>query len=213
MHRECIEILQCHSGSPRTRTVVGNSIISETMDFGCWASINRGSLCLLHYYPGFTSLGPSANTDLSLPSPFLSPAVGSISLITLKGFRFHKVKLKCFFVNSVHWSKATQQHCSKSFLQCQHPSLGLLAGLHAYDPFFILTANVMFLKHKFYQIFLLVSIHMTLHHQQHWFLTFPGGTQNFMHLMKARNHLPNSKSTQPDKHNILHSISGGSQAT
>lgn len=190
------------------------AIISETMDFGCWASINRGSLCLLNYYSGFTSLGPSANTDSSLPSPFLSPAVGSISLITLKGFRFHKVKLKCFFVNSVHWSKATQQHCSKAFLQCQHPSSGLLAGLQAYDPFFILTANVMFLKHKFYQIFLF-SIHS--HDTSSLAILvlnfFWRNIKLFMHLMKARNHLPNSKSIQPDKHNILHSISGGSQAT
>lgn len=40
-------------------------------------------------------------------------------------------------------------------LLCQHPSL----GPPAYNPFLIVTASVMFLKHEFYQISLLFRIH------------------------------------------------------
>lgn len=44
-------------------------------------------------------------------------------------------------------------------LLCQYPSLGPPAGPQAYNPLLIMTANGMFLKHKFQQISLLFRIH------------------------------------------------------
>lgn len=73
---------------------------------GYWVSTNKGNFFLLHDYPGLMAPRMSANTDSSLPPPFLSPSIGSISLTALKGFRVPNLKLKRLSVSASHWNSA-----------------------------------------------------------------------------------------------------------